>query len=47
MMLAGTAARPLVPGGAHGDALECEGRRPASRKPSRGGDWIAREQLCR
>jgi murein DD-endopeptidase MepM/ murein hydrolase activator NlpD len=46
MMLAGTAARPLAPGGAHSEELECRGRRPAPRLPSRGGDWIAREQLC-
>jgi murein DD-endopeptidase MepM/ murein hydrolase activator NlpD len=49
MMLPTVAAR-LAPGGgaSHSDELECKGaRRPASRKPSRGGDWIAREPLCR
>jgi murein DD-endopeptidase MepM/ murein hydrolase activator NlpD len=47
MMLAGTAARPAVPRGGHSEELECEGRRPASRKPAPAGDWIAREPLCR
>ncbi|MGC1164713.1 MAG: peptidoglycan DD-metalloendopeptidase family protein, partial [Solirubrobacterales bacterium] len=47
MMLPGVAPRPLGPGGAHADELECGGRRPAYRRPPRGGDWIAREPLCR
>ncbi|HYG97218.1 MAG TPA: peptidoglycan-binding protein [Solirubrobacterales bacterium] len=47
MMLAGTAARPFGHEHAHSHELECGPRRPASRKPARGGDWIAREPLCR
>jgi len=46
MMLPGVAARPLGSGAAHADELECGGKRPAYRRP-RGGDWIAREPLCR
>lgn len=46
MLLAGT-ARPLLPGHAQAEKLECRGRRPEPRKPAPGGDWIAREPLCR
>ncbi|HEX5609563.1 MAG TPA: peptidoglycan-binding protein [Solirubrobacterales bacterium] len=45
LLLGSTAARPLS--GVQADKLECGARRPAAGKPSKAGDWIAREALCR
>lgn len=47
MLLPTVAARPLSLTGGHAPELECGGKRPPSGKPSKGGDWIAREPLCR
>ncbi len=47
MLLSSVAARPLRRAGGDAEELECGARRAASDEPSRGGDWIAREPLCR
>ncbi|HEY6729433.1 MAG TPA: peptidoglycan-binding protein [Solirubrobacterales bacterium] len=46
MLLPSVAARPFSNGG-QGEKLECGASRPVSDQSSRGGDWIAREPLCR